>query len=231
MQLATRPLARTLACLVALPCLLVLPAHAGARFGQDVPGVPETSVAPGPRATPAIAEVLIDFDDVVAPCLFMQTIPLRTEYLPLGVNFTGPAPLDGGAILDACSNFFVTGYSGSNFLAFNNTAAGYLTGGFAQTPETISFTSPVAAVSLLVGSSLEGAEVRLDAYDAANVLVASNSRVMTSGLAPLGVSAPSISRVILSGGGVFVADNLRFTPGGIVPARAHSWGQVKAFYR
>lgn len=230
MHLVTRPLARILACLVTLLSVLVLPAHAGVKFGQDVPGLPEVPVAPGPRATPAIAEVLIDFDDVAAPCLFMETVPLRTAYLPLGVSFTGVGIYDGGAILNACSNFSVSGFSGSNFLAFNNTA-GYPTGGIPQTPETITFTSPVAAVSLLVGSGLNGSVVSLDAYDAANVLVASNSRSLVSGLAPLGVTAPSISRVVLSGGGIFVADNLRFTPGGIVPARAHSWGQLKAFYR
>jgi hypothetical protein len=216
-------------------CLVLLLAATGARAGAvngvDVPGSPDVTANPGPAAGHRTAEVVIDFDDVVAPCLFLETAPLRDHYLGLGVRFFGPDTSGGGAILNACGNFSVTGFSGTNFLAFNDIAR-YPGGGVPITPETIRFTSPVSAVSILVGSNeSSGQTVTLDAYDAADVLVDSQSRVLGPALGPLAVTAPSITRVVLGGGHVLVVDDLRFTPGGIVAAAARSWGQVKAIYR
>jgi hypothetical protein len=221
--------------LVVPALLLLLPLctqHAAAATvaGVDVPGTPVDPAVPGPPATPRAAEVLIDFDDVPAPCVFMSTSALRDHYLAFGVSFLGTGPNDGGAILNACSNFSVGGYSGVNFFAFN-AGASYPAGGIPRLPEAIVFTSPVVAVSILVGSGLAGGSATMSAYDAANNLVASSSRSVGPTLAPLSVTATSIQRVILGGPTPIVFDDLRFTPGGIVPTTSSSWARLKALYR
>src|SRR5690349_7611160 len=74
------------------------------------------------EAAPASAKTrTINFDDATtAPCFFFETSPLTTRYTAsLGVTFAGPAPGKGGAILDECGSFGVTGYSPKKFLAFN----------------------------------------------------------------------------------------------------------------
>src|SRR5215211_3584187 len=70
----------------------------------------------GSADVPGTSDGLIDFDDVTAPCRFDHTTALRNYH---GVRFTGASPDNGGAILDECANFGVTGYSPPNFLAFN----------------------------------------------------------------------------------------------------------------
>jgi len=217
--------------IVAAILLVAHVAHAGVKDGVEQPGAEAPAGATGPPATPRVAEVLINFDDVVAPCVFALTTSLRDPYLASGARFTGSAGTDGGAILNWCGNFSVTGYSGDNFLAFNGGLTHELTYNPAL-PQAIVFTSPVVAVSIRVGSgSGAGFPVELHAFDAANVLVDSDSRILTPELQLLSVSATSISRVIVSGPEVMVLDDLRFTPGGIVPALATSWGRVKAIYR
>jgi hypothetical protein len=44
---------------------------------------------------------------------------LRDRYVALGVTFDGPDVKDGGAILDECSSYNVSGHSSPNFLAFD----------------------------------------------------------------------------------------------------------------
>jgi len=206
-------------------------AGAGVRNGIPDSNGSDPATQPGPPAARVAAEVVIDFDDLVAPCLFLETNPLRDAYLPLGVRFSGADALGGGAILNACGNFSVVGYSGDNFLAFNDIAV-CLNGGVPRTPETFNFTTQVSAVSMLVGSGLSSNTiVTLDAFDAANVLVGSNSRVISGALQPLGVSGVGIVRAVLQGPSVLVVDNLRFTPGGVVDVASHSWGRLKALYR
>ena len=51
------------------------------------------------------------------------TVALTGEYDSLGVTFAGPGGFDGGAILDECSGFGISGYSPPNFLAFNTPIA------------------------------------------------------------------------------------------------------------
>jgi hypothetical protein len=219
-----------------LACLLLLAAAApaataGVKNGVSDPTGSDPVTHTGPRAASVVGEVLIDFDDVPAPCEFIKTVPLRDLYLPLGVRFSGLDALSGGAVLNACSSFDVFGYSGDNFLAFNELAV-CSNGGVPATPETIDFTSQVSVVSMLVGSAENtGATVSLDAFDAANTLVGSNSRGINAGLQPLGVSGVGIVRVVLHGPSVLVVDDLRFTPGGVVGVASHSWGRLKALYR
>jgi len=208
-------------------------AEAEIRFGVGVAGPSEPVPATGPVAAPRVAEVLIDFDDVFAPCVFGETTPLRDQYLLQGVRFLGGPGTDGGAILNACGNFSVTGYSGTNFLAFNGIAPPSFESDYNPAlPEEFLFTVPVAAVSVRAGSGLgPGLSVQLRAFSSANVLVASSALTLTPALQLISVSAPGIVRVQVAGPTVMVMDDLRFTPGSVVPVLAKSWGQVKTVYR
>ena len=211
------------------------------RDGVGEPGVPDPGAsvpgaAPvaGGRAAPGPGEVLIDFDDVTAPCAFFQTAALTDAYLARGVRFSGLPPAAGGAILNWCSNFSVTGYSGDNFLAFNAFATEPPNYYSPALPEFLAFTAPVAAVSVRVGAgdgSSAGGTAHLRAYDHVNTLVASNSIVVGPSLQLLWVSAPGIVRVEVDGPYIMVLDDLRFTLDQLVPTRPSTWARLKAAYR
>jgi hypothetical protein len=124
----------------------------------------------------------------------------------------------------------VSGYSGTNFFAFN-AGASYPGGGLARLPETLEFVNPVVSVSILVGSGFSTGSASMTAYDAANNVVAFDTREVDPQLAAMTVTAPSILRVVLQGPVTCVFDDLRFTPGGIVPTAATRWGRLKALYR
>ena len=124
----------------------------------------------------------IDFDDVTAPCAFIETQALRDEYASLGVTFEGPGPLDGGAILDECGSFGVTGHSSPNFLAFNPGAT-LSTGGIPQGPETMHFDPSVNYVQFLAGD-IFGGTLTAEAYDVSDNLIASDSVTMQAELQP-----------------------------------------------
>ena len=221
-----------------LTCVMLLvlanSASAGLRDGVEQPGVANPPSSPGPPASPRVAEVLIDFDDVVAPCGFFQTLPLRDEYLALGVRFLGGQGTDGGAILHWCGNFSVFGFSGDNFLAFNGGIDSGIVGYMPALPGVILFTDPAAAVSMRFGSATSaGGTVHVTAFNGENEIVASNSLVLGETLQTLSVSAPGILRVEVGGPDVvvMVLDDLRFTPDVVVAVRATSWGRIKASYR
>ena len=150
----------------------------------------------------------LTFDDVTAPCGFADTGPLTTEYALQGVTFAGPVAGSGGAVLNSCSNFGVTGYSAPNFVAFN-TGADYLPGGTAAGPETITFASPPSRVSMDVGTTNAGSgTATLVAYNGATQV---GQQTITPGttMASLSVSAPVITSVVLSfTTGALVMDNL-----------------------
>ncbi len=83
-----------------------------------------------------------------------------------GVKFRGVGTLNGGAILDECSNFGVTGYSPPNFLAFN-CGATMSDGGIPLLPEKIIFQTEVTGLSLKLGSAGDvGETVKLVGADA-----------------------------------------------------------------
>lgn len=218
----------------AFACVAV-PALAGHRDGVDSPAVSSTGAGPGPPAAPLPGEELVDFDDVTAPCAFYQTAPLRDHYLARGVRFSGLSPAAGGAILNWCGSFDVTGYSGANFLAFNAFSPyGEPFGPTAAPPEFLDFTLPVAAVSVRVGTgdpAYVGGTALLRGFDGANALVASKSLVIGPALQLLSVSAPGIVRVEVDGPYIMVVDDLRFTLDLVVPARASTWARLKAAYR
>ncbi len=162
----------------------------------------------------AAQATVIDFDDVVAPDLFAETGALREEYAGLGVHFVGPADKDGAAIVND-STWGVSAHSGLNILAVNpNAADALLGGGTPQGPETILFDSLMGEVSIYVSGSGNADTFTIEAYDAMNALVDSDT-VTTHDWALLGVSsAAGIQRVVLAvpvyeGGSMF--DDLSFT--------------------
>jgi hypothetical protein len=172
---------------------------------------------------------LINFDvdangnTINAPPVFLSTTALRDLYAPLGVHFNGLGGNDGGAILNQLGGFGVNARSQPNFLAFNGLAT-LSNGGIPRGPETITFDSPQSAVSIFASDAGGPDTFRLDAFNAAAVLVASDTESAPGGAyAQLSVSGAGITRVVvteLGGVGVFVLDDLSFTPavvGGVVP--------------
>lgn len=145
-------------------------------------------------AAGAKAAVAIDFDDGSAPCNFVETAPLRAEYQSDGVLFFGRKVAYGGAVLDECSNFSVTGYSAPNFLAFNADVQ-YTSGGFASGPEFVRFSSPKTTVQLGFASPQSGSFVML-AYNASGAVVASTTRALASTMQPASVHGNGIVGVV-----------------------------------
>ena len=109
----------------------------------------------------------ISFDGAFAPCGFTDTVAARNPFPGSGVTFSAPGN-DGGAILNQCGVFAVTGYSAPNFLAFN--AQGfYLNSGVPRAPETLVFSPMVAGVCFRAGSGFApGATLSAEAFDGAN---------------------------------------------------------------
>jgi len=74
-----------------------------------------------PQAALAQAPILIDFDDVTAPCDLGAAQPLRDEYAALSVVFLG-TPDGGAAVLHECSGDGIPGYSPPNFAVIDPSA-------------------------------------------------------------------------------------------------------------
>jgi hypothetical protein len=165
--------------------------------------------APGTLAAGSNA-IDIDFDDVAAPCDFASTQALRGEYAAQGAVFWGKGVSDGGAILDECSNFSVTGYSAPNFLAFNS-GAFYSNGGVAAAPEFIRLllSNPVQHLELRAGSGLSSGTLTLIGVRADGSAVASTTITMGPALQTVAVDGQGIVGAILSTTvDVFVLDDL-----------------------
>lgn len=151
----------------------------------------------------------INFDDMAAPCLFVQTSALTNEYLSSGITFIGIGN-DGGAVLNECSNFGVVGHSSPNFLAFNiNSQMG--NGGIPQGPQTILFTNPVSYVELYAGH-IDAGEIIIEAFDSEDNSIAYSSLPGSNILQPLAVSAQGIKKVVVSfTGSMLIIDDLFFS--------------------
>ena len=164
--------------------------------------------------------IFINFDTdasgnpIVAPGLFDQTTPLTELYAPLGVHFMGPAPGEGGAILNAAAGGWrVPALSGDNILGFNNVTYGLQ-------PETITFDTLMTSVSVFAADAdnYVSSTFTLQAFSAGAQLLGSDSVNVagpSSGYAELSVSSLSgISQVVLSesGGDAFELDNLSASP-------------------
>ncbi len=156
---------------------------------------------------------LIDFDGTGAPNIFLETTALRDLYAGLGVNFDGPGPLDGGAILNEGGNFGVDAFSGTDFLAFNRNSM-LADGGIPRDPEEILFDDLQASVSIYAAGGDGVGTFRMDAYDQLNQLVDTDTVGGAQDWVQLLVSHPGgIARVVLteiSGKIHFVYDDLEF---------------------
>jgi hypothetical protein len=130
---------------------------ADVAVGQALNGLQVGPVTPLPQA--ASSANIIDFDDASAPCNFSLTTAVREQYATRGVHFDGPAALDGGAILDECGSFGVSGHSSPNFIAFN-TGATLMDGGKPRGPQTIRFDFPLSSVRILAGHASAGVITR-----------------------------------------------------------------------
>lgn len=180
--------------------------------GVSVSAVDSQWAPTAPRLPPSldlgVGGFSIDFDDVSAPCEFSSTLPLRTEYLALGVSFRPQRPKDGGAILDECSNFGVTGHSSPNFLAFN-AGAGYPGGGFARDPELLRFTTPHSHVELKAGDGFSTGTLTLTGFDVFGMPVATDSISISPALQTMTLDGPGIVLVVLDcTAPTFVVDDL-----------------------
>ncbi|MHC4743633.1 MAG: hypothetical protein ACYS8Z_17090 [Planctomycetota bacterium] len=152
-----------------------------------------TESSPLPTAQTSI----INFDDVSAPCVFAETTALREQYAHLGVHFSGPGQLDGGAILNMCGGFGVNARSGENFLAFNR-GAGMSDEGTPSDPETIEFDVLMENVSIYAAGGVSQDTFTMDAYDALGNLI-DTDQVVTIGWAELSVSSQAgIRSVVLT---------------------------------
>jgi hypothetical protein len=171
-----------------------------------------TGVPTGAAASRTSVPGHIDFDDAAAPCGFFFTVALTNEYSGIGVVFSGPGGLDGGAILDQCGGFNVTGYSPPNFLAFNIDAV-LSNGGVPRGPETLTFSQTVDTVTINAGGDLAGT-IMLECFNSGAVSVGSQSITGLSALQPLSVTAPGqIAYCVLSfTGAVAVFDDLTYEP-------------------
>ena len=167
-----------------------------------------------PLLSPLAGATVIDFDNVSAPCLFAQTVQLSELYAPMGVHFSRIGGNGGGAILNQCSSFGVAPVSGDNFLAFNRFAQ-LSNGAPASDPEKILFDTLMTEVSIYAAGGYLPSTFKIQAYDAADMPVDSDT-ITTTGWAPLTVSwGEGIVYVVLeeSGGDdAFVYDNFSFTP-------------------
>jgi hypothetical protein len=163
----------------------------------------------------------LNFDDM-APCFFFQTIPVPpTFFKRYGFVLKGPNASDGGAILNECAGFLVTGHSSPNFLAFNCIST-MSNGGTPFLPEKIIFTTPVSGVSLKVGSGGigdVGQSVTFTAKTALGKIVDTETVVLASAMTTVNLTSvrSNIKKVVvtLSAGSTacsFVIDDITSTP-------------------
>jgi hypothetical protein len=149
----------------------------------------------------AIAQSIeINFDTdafgnpITAPYQFINTVRLSELYAPLGVHFwgpDGPDGRDGGAILDQDSGFGINARSGSNFFAFNRLpAARMMDGGIPRDPETISFDTLAAHISIFAAGAGIYQTFLMQGFDADGVLVASDA-ITTLEWGELEIASPS----------------------------------------
>ena len=154
-------------------------------------------------ATAPAHAAVINFDEMTAPPLLSEATPLTSQYSALGVIFSGT-----GAVLNQDSDFMVTGYSGTNFLAYTSQA----TIGFGSADATseafdvFTFSTPLSAVSFLLGSGLTGPPssagrtVEVRAFNSAGVEVEMEAVALASMLQMVTLSGLDITSVTLMAG-------------------------------
>jgi hypothetical protein len=168
---------------------------------------------------PLDAQGSLDFDDMI-PCLFVETVPVPPKfYKHFGFTIEGPNEKSGGAVLNECSGFDVTGYSPPNFLAFDCGAV-LSTGGVPFLPEKLIFKNSVRGVSLKIGSGQSvGESIVLTAKTYYGKVVDTETVILTSALATVNLTSTksNIKRVVISlpegsNACAFVIDDISTTP-------------------
>jgi hypothetical protein len=172
----------------------------GEDTGTDQPTEPDTGEDTDPdtsidTGTGPPEEVCIDFDESPQPCAFMNAQALRDEYEDLGVVFSGDGPDDGGAVLDECGGFGVTGHSSPNFLAFNCDTE-LSDDGIPCPPEIIEFATPKSQVRFSAGSDVTG-ELFITAYDSTDEIVDFQTLEIESEMSEAQISGADITEVII----------------------------------
>jgi len=114
----------------------------------------------------------------------------------LGVQFDSPQIKNGGGILDECGNFYVTGQSSPNFLAFN-TGASYHGGGVPEGPQIIRFSYPVRKISMNVGHRNTGL-VTIECYDGQDNFIGQRSILANANLRSLWFSGYDIAKCVIT---------------------------------
>ncbi|MCC6910259.1 MAG: hypothetical protein IT430_20185 [Phycisphaerales bacterium] len=158
----------------------------------------------------AVAADTITFEELgPQPCNFVDTQALSDEYAAVGVLFAGPQPGQGGAILDQCSNFGINARSGVHFLAFNTSV------GYPRWPETITFTEGAGRVELFASAGIQSGVLTVEAFDAANNLVDTQSVSMSTGLYSMVEVLGDIDHIVISASTTFlVIDDLSWDVSG-----------------
>lgn len=162
----------------------------------------------------AAQAAVITFDAAPAPPLLSDAQPLTSQYSALGVTFSGT-----GAVLNQDSDFMVSGFSGANFLAYLSDAIiGFGTANAtSEASDVFTFSTPRSAVSFLAGSGLplgEGRTLFVNAFNAAGLLVDSETVQLQSALRLVSLSGMGIRRVTLLASGAddegvgFVVDDI-----------------------
>ncbi len=160
----------------------------------------------------------VNFDIVAAPSAFLSTTALRDTFAKFGAKFRGPGTSpDGGAVLNEGSNFFVSGYSARNFLAFN-CGATLSNGAIPQFPERVIFSKPPLSklperVTLRAGSGLSvGETVTFAAQSSTGNVLDTATLNLASGLQSVDLLGPGIKTVNMKGPAAYkaVVDNVYF---------------------
>ena len=142
-----------------------------------------------------VFDIHIDFDDVdEAGCSWGVSVAPGDRYSSVyGITFQ-----DGGAnVIDECGNFSVSGHSSPKFLShYENITPGDV---------IILFDEPVMRVQISAGKPVT---ITMTAYDENGNILDESSLVGTSELAPISVEADSIRKVVISGNGIYVLDDL-----------------------
>ena len=183
---------------------VVMPAYAQLNSGEDIV-IPQDFV-PSPATPASMDETLIDFETFPDTTPIPFGTPITTQFAPVGVSlFTS------GAFDPTICQFGLVGQSGVNTLCPLNTIGGTI---------EIEFDGCVTDVSTLA-LDIGGAGIILEAFNAANVMVDSDS-VTNAGIGvgnvdTLSVSGDDIVRVDIRqitpglGGDGYTIDDLRFS--------------------
>lgn len=192
----------------ALAAVAVLSASTAAAASSHTDDVDTTVLPSGKIST------VINFEITDKPCAFLGVGPLRDRYAGVGVHVRGPAPLDGAAILDECSNFGVDARSGEAFLAVNNSTT-MANGGTPRGPITVRFDDKQRSVSIWVSTGSAGppAETfKLVGKRGKNVIASDTVTTSVSDFQNLRVKNPQgFTKVVLravTSDGRWVADDL-----------------------